>query len=197
MPKHRRRPAVPVVDLIGEVWRPIPDYPGYEVSNKGRVKSHKRLGVDYPTLLAPIASREYLKVTLHYVEGGKRKSKKQFIHKLVLLAFTGPAGPSQVCLHNDGNPHNNCLTNLKWGTQRENAEDKRRHGTLLMGESHPNTTLTNADVEAIWKLLKTTPLSYSKIGRKFGVSRHTVSRIAIGTTWGHVTKKLPKAYPEE
>jgi hypothetical protein len=33
------------------------------------------------------------------------------------------------CLHGDGDPTNNNLSNLRWGTSIENEEDKLRHGT--------------------------------------------------------------------
>jgi len=197
MPKRRKAPKTPVIDLIGEVWKPVPGYPGYHVSNKGRVKSDLRRGVDHAVLLLQIPCRDYLRVSLMYTEDGKRKFRKEYIHKLVLLAFCGPAKPNQVCRHIDGNPHNNAFNNLKWGTQRENAEDKRRHGTLRKGDSHPNVLLSSSQVKEVWKLLHTTTYSYPKIGRVFGVSRHVIGRIAQGHAWSHLTEKLPKEYPEE
>jgi len=48
-----------------------------------------------------------------------------FVHRLVLLAFIGPSD-LQV-RHLDGNPTNNNLSNLLYGTAKENAEDREFH----------------------------------------------------------------------
>lgn len=64
------------------------------------------------------------------------------VHRLVLLAFVGPArSKSHVCRHLDGNPANNTLSNLAWGTQQQNWDDRRRHGTDLVGRKHSPATL--------------------------------------------------------
>lgn len=52
------------------------------------------------------------------------------VHRLVLLAFVGPpaTNSAEVC-HIDGNPANNQLANLRWGSSSENKADQVRHGT--------------------------------------------------------------------
>ncbi len=58
-------------------------------------------------------------------------TKKQvYVHQLVLGAFVGPCPIGMECRHLDGNPSNNFLSNLRWGTHLENMEDMRRHGSL-------------------------------------------------------------------
>jgi hypothetical protein len=48
---------------------------------------------------------------------------------MVLEAFTGPRPePAYHARHLDGNPQNNALANLAWGTRQENWEDRRSHG---------------------------------------------------------------------
>lgn len=105
-----------------EEWRPIPGYPDYEVSDLGRVKSLK---ASKPRLLRtfPIHSR-YLKV-YPSVDG---RPSPAFVHRLVLLAFVGPVPPGMMTRHLDGDPQNNHLENLRYGTQAENDQDKVRHG---------------------------------------------------------------------
>jgi len=58
-------------------------------------------------------------------DGSSRAGK---VHRLVLLTFVGP--PPEGCegCHNDGNPANNDLTNLRWGTRSDNLYDRVRHG---------------------------------------------------------------------
>lgn len=115
-----------------EIWKPIPGYEGqYEVSDQGRVRSLDRtlttkLGYQRRHkghMINPRLSRRgYLRVSL-------TKKKDHYMHRLVLLAFTGPRPEGMECLHDDGNPLNNNLKNLRWGTPSENAYDRVRHGT--------------------------------------------------------------------
>src|SRR4051794_38431819 len=53
----------------------------------------------------------------------------RFIHRLVLEAFVGPCPDGLECRHLDGDPGNNLLSNLKWGTRLENFQDSVKHGT--------------------------------------------------------------------
>jgi hypothetical protein len=52
-----------------------------------------------------------------------------WVHHLVLLAFRGPCPPGYERCHQDGNPSNNALGNLSYGTRRDNVLDAIRHGT--------------------------------------------------------------------
>jgi hypothetical protein len=51
------------------------------------------------------------------------------VHQLVLRAFVGPPAPGMESLHDDGDPTNNQLSNLSWGTHLRNMRDTIRHGT--------------------------------------------------------------------
>lgn len=59
-----------------------------------------------------------------------KKANRISVHTAVLLAFVGPKPPGCICLHGDGEPYNNNVSNLKWGTHKENSEDARRHGRI-------------------------------------------------------------------
>jgi hypothetical protein len=65
---------------------------------------------------------------------------------LLALAFLGepPSARHQVA-HNDGNPRNNHLSNLRWATPSENSMDRRLHGTVpdRKGERHPMVKLND------------------------------------------------------
>jgi hypothetical protein len=62
---------------------------------------------------------------------GKRKHFK--IHHLVLTAFVGYRGVGQECRHLDGDPSNNHVGNLAWGTHKENIADSIVSGTRARG----------------------------------------------------------------
>lgn len=71
----------------------------------------------------------YPQVDIYYRDGDARVRRTCLIHHLVLEAFVGPRPQGCECRHLDGNPTNNILTNLVWGTHVENMRDRARHGT--------------------------------------------------------------------
>jgi hypothetical protein len=112
---------------VAERWLPIPEYEGlYEVSDRGRVRSILGRG-KWPAgriLSAQTFARGHKSVKLSV--GGR--SRRRFVHRLVLLAFVGEPRADQEALHGDGVAGNNNLDNLRWGTRSENLYDRVRHG---------------------------------------------------------------------
>mgnify|MGYP000973833453 CR=1 FL=1 len=114
-----------------EQWRPILGYGGfYEVSSRGQVRSLDRANSRGNRLRGSAVARSkrpggYLQVALHR-EGRRGRA---FVHRLVLEAFSGPCPSGMEACHIDGDPANNALSNLRWGTHSENMFDKVRHGT--------------------------------------------------------------------
>lgn len=49
-------------------------------------------------------------------------------HRAVLLAFIGPCLDGMECCHNNGDPLDNRLENLRWDTRQANTIDKINHG---------------------------------------------------------------------
>ena len=120
-----------------ERWLPVVGYEGfYEVSDLGRIRSLPRLTVwrngrkrHYPgKILNPyISPRDGYARTPLSVQGVR--SSPLLVHCLIAEAFLGPCPEGQEVRHLDGDPANNVLTNLKYGTHGENERDKVRHGT--------------------------------------------------------------------
>ncbi|PBC38528.1 hypothetical protein CJ179_38685 [Rhodococcus sp. ACS1] len=118
-----------------EIWKPVVDFEGlYEVSVNGRVRSldrevvrsdGKTLAIRGQMITPWINEGGYLRVNL--ADGGKRVKPK--LHRLVLAAFVGPCPEGMEGCHDDGNPLNNVLSNLFWGTHSRNIQDQVRHGT--------------------------------------------------------------------
>lgn len=117
--------------MSNEVWLPIPGYEGlYEVSDQGRVASVPRMGTAGGLLRHVVRRDGYPTITL----SRQGKMKTWMLHALVLMAHVGPRPDGLVACHNDGDPSNFLLTNLRWGTLSENNFDQVRHGT------HPNAS---------------------------------------------------------
>lgn len=182
-----------------ERWLPIAGFEGlYEVSDAGRVRSMDRVriqqiarGADRSRtvsrrlqgrLLTPVKAKSggYHRVSLSDGQGGVSVRK---VHQLVCAAFIGPRPQGQMPLHCDGDPTNNRLSNLRYGTGSENVADAIAHGTFALGENRVQAKLMDADAGAIKALLAT--VSISELGRAFGISTSAVAQIRDGVTWKH------------
>lgn len=118
-----------------EEWRPIPGYEGrYEVSDQGRVYSCARSFVDVlgrPRMhkgrfLRPTVNQWGYQVFTLYKDS---MHEREYVHRAVLKAFVGDMSDTHITRHLNGNPRDNRLENLKWGTQKENIHDEIIHGT--------------------------------------------------------------------
>ena len=118
-----------------EIWKPVVGYEGhYEVSNLGRVRSLDRVVIrsngrrhrNRGRVLSQVLNEHGYPTTSLSRSG---KSRRSLTHRLVLTAFVGPCPPDMEGCHNDGNPANPNLTNLRWDTKINNAADRKRHGT--------------------------------------------------------------------
>lgn len=105
-------------------FKAIPDFPGYEISQDGSVRSYHGRGFEPKTLAKP---REVRPVWIPAGRWAVRLSKdgKRYMRcvaNLVLLAFVGPpkgygygtAFAQADVIFKDGDPANCCLTNLAW-----------------------------------------------------------------------------------
>jgi hypothetical protein len=111
-----------------EEWRPVVGFEGtYDVSNIGRVR---RVAGSHQCPAGRIlgqaeGNRGHLSVSLS-LEGHRHT---RWVHRLVLAAFVGPCPQGMEVRHLDGDPKNNAVQNLAYGTRSENELDKVRHGT--------------------------------------------------------------------
>ena len=126
-----------------EEWKNIPGLPNHQVSSEGQVRSkdrvvttgprHKRVlkGTRVPArkvegrALAQKDDREgYMRVKL--------QGKAYHVHRLVAWAFLGPQAKGIHVRHLNGNPKDNRIGNIAYGTPRDNYFDSVRHGTARL-----------------------------------------------------------------
>jgi hypothetical protein len=162
-------------ELAGGWWVGVIGAPGWFVGGDGRivsVRDGKRMRV-----LKPIKVGRYLAV-------GANGKDRRYVHQLVCEAFRGPRPHGAQVRHLDGNPHNNACTNLVWGTPKENAADKIRHGTDNCGERNATAKLTWPVVTEMRQMRASLGWSYRRIGEHFGVAQMTAYRAVTGQCWG-------------
>lgn len=109
-----------------EQWRRIPGNSRYEVSDHGRVRSYVRRE---PRVLRPATANQigHRRVYLGR-DDADRPGRCEWVHRLVLAAFVGPCPSGQEVRHLDGDPANNKLENLAYGTRSENVRDMLAQG---------------------------------------------------------------------
>ena len=161
-----------------EEWKAIEGYRGfYEVSDQGHVRSWRKHGgrAERPKLRALVPIKNgYL--TVMFWDGSR---KLKYVHDLVLSSFDRQKHDGEECRHLDGDPTNNKLSNLAWGTKKQNEADKLKHGTSQHGERNPSAKLTNAQANQIRQRRQNgEPLK--TIAAEFGVAQSCISRIANG-----------------
>ena len=122
--------------MIEEIWKHIKNFEIYEISNTGKIRRNGRY-------LKPSDCGGELCVGLSW--NGKQVDKS--VHILVAEAFLSPQPPDKfyVC-HKDGCYKNNHISNLRWGSPKENSFDKKIHGTENWGEANPFSKLTEQDI---------------------------------------------------
>ena len=122
---------------------------------------------------------------LGYLEVSLRKDGKQYtkkLHRLVLETFRGKCPEGMQSCHNDGNPTNNKLSNLRWDTAKSNQADRVLHGTDSRGEKSGTAKLTKTNVKHIRSLIKQ-GLSQREIARRYGVQQAAIWCIHNKKTW--------------
>jgi protein gp37 len=199
-----------------EVIVPIAGYPGYHVSDHGRVLTgngsdcclwcleprpasamarwlycsskcrqkayyEQKMGRWEPPAyemgqMSPECGEQgHQRVTL-YRDG---EPHRELVHRLVLSAFDREPEPGEQGCHINGDPSVNALPNLRWGTQEDNWEDRKRHGN---GRSYFKVSADQ--VGEIKRAVKAGEL-VAVIARRFGISDTQVRNIASGRQWSY------------
>jgi len=119
------------------------------------------------------------------------KQFKPTIHSLVIRAFRGPPPFDRAdCRHLDGNPVNNVIDNLEWGTRTQNMQDAARHGTIKRGEQLPQHVLTDDQVVAA-RRLAAAGVSIAQVARDLRMDYETVRGAINGRRWKHIPGAVP------
>lgn len=143
-----------------EIWKPIPSFDGYEVSNQGNVRSYRRSGGGsfhkIPHSLKPSANQGgYLGVSLR--QDGE--THRKMIATLVMLVFIGPRPDGMQVCHNNSISTDNQLENLRYDTPR----GKHRNRLDLSNTHVVEMRKRRATGESIRSLAKLFDMNYARV----------------------------------
>lgn len=174
---------------IKEEWRTIENYPDYQISSFGRVKSLK-FGKER-ILKQHLGSSGYCQVDLY--KYGKQKHYQ--VHRLVASIFL-PNPQNYPCVnHIDENKQNNCISNLEWVTHTyninygsRNERASRAISIAMKGKTHTQETkdkMSKAHQKPIVQIHKSGLIigvydSTLDIERELGINHRSISSCCKG-----------------
>lgn len=169
-------------------WRRIRDFPDYDVSSEGLVRSWRGRCDGGSRRASPVLMRGYVSAfgyrSVMLRKPGSPKPHRRLVHRLVAEEFIpNPNNLSDVA-HREGVRAGDHVANLRWSTHRDDQMDMRRHGTMQDGEKCVTAKLTAEQVEQMRAAIELFGRgSQRRLARYFNISFAQVSRIKNGRRW--------------
>jgi len=172
--------------MADERWLPIPGFEGYDVSDQGRVRSYFAQVKGNPN--SNISGWVISTSPQRILSTNGRMGRTGYpavclggvhtvpVHRLVLLAFVGPLPDGLETRHLDGNPENNHLSNLCYGSASDNTNDMYSHGYK------GRRKLTEEEVR-IMRLMAQRGATRDELADIFNVSAGTASAVCHGRAY--------------
>lgn len=166
-----------------EIWRLVPGFPDYEVSDMGRIKSFRRKKV---RVLNPHRNNLGYSSVVLFRDGNP--PKQMTVHRIVMLAFVGPCPERMEVCHSDANPRNNQLSNLRYDTHLANMRE-----VTLLGKKR---VIFDEQAKAI-KEDRQLGVSTKELAERYRISERTVRQYAYPTIDREPIYKRAKSIRED
>jgi len=185
-------PDVPNIE-----WRFIPGTDErYSVSNTGLIRSESRDIATRSKHGSPYTYRAKAKIlktppgTTGYARFNDccgHLAKVRWVHQCVAAAFIGPRPHKHDTRHLNGDPLDNRVENLAYGTRAENIADSKRHGTFRPGHRYKVTP------EMAREIVQDRESPAWVLAERFGISVVHIGCIRRGQVWADATEGLRAA----
>ena len=152
----------------------------------------RRVGRPFEDRLRPNGQTgclEWTGGTTRYGYGRIRIGQRLYLaHRVAFIRAYGLIPEGQYVCHQCDNPACCNPEHLFLGTQFDNMADMYRKGREpnKLGQKNPAAKLTDDDVRQIRKMYAAGGVSYSALGRKFGVSTVMIGLIVRREKWQHI-----------
>lgn len=170
---------------MDEIWKDIPGYEGrYQASTEGRIRSIDRTvfsknrytGKPFARrikgqILRPgrFCKNGHISVVLGHGAAGSP------VHQLIMRTFVGMAPAGCEVRHKNGNPRDNRLCNLEYGTRTENILDVYYQGKAWR----------KLDIEDVAQIRfgLFSGIQGSELAKMYRISESSISKIKLGRTF--------------
>lgn len=161
---------------MNELWKQIPNYENYYVSNYGDIKNINYRGTGKTRTIRGTINNGYVYVALRK----DNKTKMCLLHRLVAQAFI-PNLENKYCInHKDCDRQNNRVDNLEWCTLQENVEYMDK-----LNRRNPTKKITDVEVNKILKNKKEGML-YKDVWQKY---KDKITLSGFEKIWYRATRK--------
>ncbi len=161
-----------------ETWKNIPFIQGYQVSDKGNIRSLRTLKLLKPS----INSRGYCLISI--------KKKTYRVHRLIAITFIQKKSEYKnldfkdlQVNHIDGIKTNNVVENLEWSTNSENQIHRYR----ILKKTNKRKHVYQLDINSNAVVFTYKSIYQAEKQNKF--PRHTISNVCEGLTKSYVGYK--------
>jgi transposase len=189
-----------------EEWRDVVGFEGlYQASSLGRIKSVQRtIAVKghwqtSKTVCERIVSQtqnrptggNYVRCMVKISKNGHQYSRS--VHRLVAEAFLDNPLNLPCVLHRDDNALNNCVSNLEWGTIKENVRQAAERCRMPYGEHHFAALLNDVQRRDAYDQLAS-GVAVIDVAARFGVSHQTICDLKHGKIKGYPMLDVPRLF---
>ena len=148
-----------------------------QYSQKGKYGIQTEIGKDWLELnLTKNPKSGYMQLSLH--------GRMVRINRLIAINFIPNPNAYPEVQHKNGIRTDNRISNLKWGNQKHNAEDRKKHGNNIVGIKNPLAKLNDVKVREIRNLRSS--MSLNQLKDKYNVSQKLILLVCQRKIWKHV-----------
>lgn len=172
---------------MNEVWKQIPGFEIYEISNHGRVRRVKEGEI----IITEFRLNEYGYPVRSIRHTETRKVTTVKLHRWVAKLFVPNPNNHKTVNHIDGDKLNNRADNLEWVSLQDNIQHAIDNN--LRKRSH-RQVLTENEVREIRKLYNTTNLTQKELGKLYNVNQMSIYSLVRYNSWFNIDPHLKEEY---
>lgn len=177
---------------MDKIWKKIPGYSLYEISNYGEIKTFNWKNMGKEKIMKPaLDAGGYLRTMLKRDSDGKIHTIK--VHRLVAITFIDNPEDKPQVNHINGIRNDNRVSNLEWCTNKENIKHSFKIGlSSNKGEKNPCATLTDEQVKEILSTYVfgkkgKVGMTKEQLAQKYNTTYSVIKRIVQRKTWKHLS----------
>lgn len=175
-----------------KIWKKIPGFSLYEVSNYGEIKTFNWKNQGLERIMKPaLDANGYLRTVLKRDSDGKLVTIK--VHRMVAIAFIENPMNKPSVNHINGIRNDNRVINLEWVTQKENTLHSFKIGiSSNKGEKNSCATLTDKEAKEIldsYEFGKKGKKGVTKkqLAEKYNTTFAVIKRLIQRKSWKHLS----------